>query len=162
MRPSGIALYVFLSLLALFSFLEFVLPLITQKAAKRYLAKFKAQEDRAYEGSEVYESVASVLVRLGGPRWTMALWWMGFVAVILADIAGTARARTQNEFIVIPETPELVVLRVYNEAVVCAPLHRAEKEVEPHFTILRIGSIGEERRLTLQSAKVGPLRVRRE
>lgn len=160
LRPSGVALYFFLGLLALFSFLEFVVPLITQKAVKGYLAKLKAQEDVAYQGSEVYERVARVLVRNAGPRGAMALWWMGFAALFLAHFAGMARARTQNEFIVIPESPELVVLRVYNETLVCAPLHRAEKEIEPPFTILRIGSIGEGRRQTLQSAMVGPLRLR--
>lgn len=136
------------------AFLEFGFPLITQRHKIHYRDKLEAQE-------EVERQVETPIDR--------AIWRMGSTAIIIilclwlglsiSYHAGHAAALKQDEFLVATTSPEMVVLRIYGDKLICAPFERATKEVQRSFIVLKVA---EDPKLMLRLEKVGPLRLKEQ
>jgi len=75
----------------------------------------------------------------------------------LPPILGERIAKNQTEFLVIhstPEMPEMVVLRVYGDTLILAPLDRKRQEVQMIFTVVKISDL----KSPLRNEDVGPLK----
>lgn len=137
-------------------FLEFVLPLITERKVKGYLKKFIANEERdAYANkkslfsimfSEQSNNILIVFVVL------IMIW-------IIAGMAGNSNAKLQRDFLIPSTYPEAVVLRVYGDNLVCAQFDRSSKEIDNAFFVIRVDEVPKPR-LTLN--EVGPLTVKKK
>jgi len=130
---------------------EFLLPLITQRKTRGYLAKLAAVGgNRPQEPPSPL--VLSVLRVLGRQRFILLLW-LGF-AVYMAYSSGQADATKREWFYCPSDSPDVVVVRIYGSAVVGAKYdprsHRLVGE-------LALGTRGEGRSADLKWRKVGPL-----
>ena len=57
--------------------------------------------------------------------------------IYIASSAGTAEALKQDKFLVTNTSPELVVLRIYGDNLICVPFDRTTGEIEQSFSILK-------------------------
>lgn len=139
------------SFIALFSMLiSFLQPLWTQRNVEGYRNKLITKWEREKEDSIKTDELLER--RLGGQSGILIL------AVIVALFAGVFfgganEARTRKEFLIPSTTEQLVVLRVYGDNLICAPLDRGNKEIEQSFYILEMKGI------MLTPENVGPLTV---
>lgn len=138
-----------------FVFLEFIMPLFTQRSKGSYLQKLEAQRKYEIAGPKgVVEHLADFLGRRA---------FLTFLAIIillfLAGLAGESKAVKQDKFFVPSTYPDSVVLRIYGENIICAPLDAKEKEIQKNFFVIRMT---DEPRPMLQLQKIGPLRVKGE
>ena len=79
---------------------------------------------------------------------------MAFLLLFCVFWTGKAVANNQTEFLLVDLPPECVVLRIYADKFICAPLDREKKEVEKRFFIAKIGSDSHQQ---LRMEKIGPL-----
>ncbi|MCJ7497382.1 MAG: hypothetical protein MUO78_04525, partial [candidate division Zixibacteria bacterium] len=82
-----------------------------------------------------------------------------FLVLIFSWEAGRSRALKQDEFLILKASPELVVLRIYGENLICAPFDRTTKEVKKTISIFKIGDDPD---LKLSLEKVGPLHIEKQ
>lgn len=130
--------------------LQFVFPLFTHKN-RTYIGRLEAQEDIDRKVVGVLDYVS----RLFGPDPLIVglVFWFG---ISFSESAGMAQALNQAEFLVTNTSPEMVVLRVYGDNLICAPFDRNTKEVKSDFVFLRIA---EDPNLVLSPEEVGPLHI---
>jgi hypothetical protein len=139
-------------MVAFFAILDFIFPLILQRGKGSYRDKLTAQA----EAEENNRTIGRLLnARFGNVGVTTLLIIM--YGLSLAYAAGRAHGEQQEEFLVIDQSPEVVVLRIYGEYLITAPVDRSTKEVEKKFVILKL-SDNSPTSLTLE--KVGPLKVK--
>jgi magnesium-transporting ATPase (P-type) len=69
-------------------------------------------------------------------------------------IAGKISAERQSKFFVINDSEEKIVLRIYNDILICAPFDRANKKIFLNFSIKKTS----ENSISLKLEKVGPLK----
>jgi hypothetical protein len=74
---------------------------------------------------------------------------------LLSFFAGWGEGLKQEEFLVTNTSPEMVVLRIYGENIICAPFDRSTKEIEGKFVVLKLA---EAPGLVFSLEKIGPLR----
>jgi hypothetical protein len=72
---------------------------------------------------------------------------------------GRMEASSKEEFPVIGGSPEMVILRIYGDKLICAPFDRATKEVKRVYVILKIA---DDLNLKLSLEKVGPLHIEKQ
>ena len=129
-------------------FLQFVFPLIVQRG-KTYVEKLEAQEDTE---RQVVDSYAIMQRKFGNESLLIILLFLGGMTTALS--AGTAEAIRQEEFLVTNTKPELVVLRIYGDNLICVPFNRATGEIEQSFSVMKnTGETG----LVLHLEKLGQL-----
>ena len=75
------------------------------------------------------------------------------VGVLTSFAIGRRRALTQTHFLIPTDTPDLVVLRIYGDLLVCSPFDRNTRRAESTF-VLRKASDGT---CELKLEKIGPL-----
>jgi hypothetical protein len=134
---------------------SFVMPLITQRKVKGYLAKLRAADeidDQKVTKKDDWESPFHKLIRFLGPQ--LLLFLLGLYMVYNA---GRATALRQVNFHIVSTSPERVVLWMTNNYVVCAAFDRTAKEVEPSFVVL---NFAEDPNLEFRLQKIGPLKLR--
>jgi hypothetical protein len=135
---------------ATFAFMQFLLPVFTERRVSGYAAKLEADSRRTSSMSH------SPLVRLLRGHRQLFLPFLGVaLAVLLAQPAGVYSARTRVSFTVVPGSPDRVVVAEYEGSLVTLALDRESSTlsgpVEVHSAEgLANGLVVEE---------LGPLRV---
>ncbi|RJP50866.1 MAG: hypothetical protein C4557_08850 [Anaerolineaceae bacterium] len=133
-----------------FSFLQFVFPLITQRG-KKYADKLEAQNNADMQHVDI---PALMQRKFGNDSLLIVLVFI--FGMVTALSAGAAEATKQEEFLVTNTTPELVVLRIYGDNLICVPFNRATGEIEQSFSIIKnTGETG----LVLRLEKLGQLHL---
>lgn len=132
-------------------FLEFGFPLLTQRHKKGYLEKLRTQDSLDACTTDLPGYVAR---RLG--RGLYSILYVLMLALYVTYHAGQSTALRQSRFLVTPTSPEMVVLGVYGDKIVCAPFDRDSRQVEQSFVVLRLA---EDPNLALRPEDVGPLNV---
>lgn len=131
-------------------FLQFVFPLLTQRG-KTYAEKLEAQENT---DRQVVDTYALIQRRFGNESLLIILFFLGGMFTSLS--AGMAEAIRQEEFLVTNTTPELVVLRIYGDNLICVPFDRKTGEIEQSFSVIKnTGETG----LVLRLEKLGQLHL---
>jgi len=72
---------------------------------------------------------------------------------IISSAIGIVQAVTKEEYYVVNTSPEMVVLRIYGERIICAPFNRISKKIYKNFVIKSINDFG----LVMTLEKIGPL-----
>jgi hypothetical protein len=135
-------------------FFEFLFPLLTQRGRGSYREKLVAQDELDARTKDLYSLLAR---RLGvGPY---ILMFSLLMALVVVYYAGQSAAMRQSTYLVTSTSPEMVVLRIYGDNVICAPFDRNTGEVEPSFVVLKVG---EDPELMLYSERVGPLDLEKQ
>jgi len=145
--------YIFLLiLLIIFSFLEFVFPLLSQKEVKGYREKLIAQDKYDTERistrfiSHFYENVE---------RPTIFIFAIILFVVLFAATFGESKAMRQIDYLTINTSPEAVVIRTYGDKLICLPFDRKSKEFKKRFFVIKIAD--NVNNVTFSSDRVGPL-----
>ena len=77
--------------------------------------------------------------------------------MVAAYFAGMGGARQQRTYLVVAKGESLVVLRVYGDRAICAPLSDSLHQLKPFFSVWDINKGNE---LPLELRKIGPLSMR--
>lgn len=83
---------------------------------------------------------------------TIMLMFSAFVVYIY--FIGSFSAKNQRDYYILKGSPEKVVLRIYNENIVCVPFDRTSKTISYNFSIKKIT----DNSVSLKQEKVGPLK----
>lgn len=109
-----------------------------------------AQEAAMREPPTIYDHISA---RSGIPNFNLYVAAL-IIATLLAGLVGLSEATRQRDFLITNTTPEMVVLRVYGENMICARFDRQNKEVKKSFSILKVA---EDPKLLLNLERIGPL-----
>lgn len=142
-------LLVFLFFISLLLFVDFLQPLIKSTDVKGYRNKLKHQD-------EFFERKIPWLdrfIRKIGMRNILILFFIIPLLFVASNFDGGDTAKRQEEFLIPSTNQQLVVLRIYGDNLICAPLDREAKEIERSFYILEMSDT------VLTPEKVGPLSV---
>jgi len=107
---------------------EFILPLFTQKDKKTYSEKIEADWDSEWRLRESKDAFSWRLVKLVGHK-NIVLVINIFIAAQLVQTAGEVVASRQMRFFTMSNSPEKVVLRIYDDKFICADFDRKTKTV---------------------------------
>lgn len=140
----------FVIMLIVFIFFQFIFPLIVQRGGK-YTDKLKAQEETEEQFTDAF-----VIMRRRFGNSSLIIILVLLLGIVVAESAGIADAINQREFLVTNTNPEMVVLRVYGDNLICAPFDRNTGEVKQSFTVLKIA---DDANLGLSLENIGPLHV---
>lgn len=134
-------------------------PLIAYRGKGTYRAKLEAYEKAEDELITFSDRVVRKWGR--GSPVTIALlaFAMFLLAFLFSSWAGSHRARRQEEFFVIPGSPEVVVLRIYGDKIICAPFNKDSKSIDGTLVIY---SLSKNAPLALKRETIGPLRLLEE
>ena len=143
-------LVVYICLMIAFAFIELVMPMIVHRKKGSYLEKLEAQHER--DRKEV-TLIDIIVKRLGQGSFFIFLALL--IGISFSENAGKEQATSQTDFLVTSTSPELVVLRIYGDNMICAPFNRDTKEVQTRFTIIKMA---DDSKLAFNLEKVGPLR----
>jgi hypothetical protein len=138
-----------------FLFDDFLYPLIIQRWKGTYREKIVAQLRTEMERPRITKMLLGPA--LNSKKASFLLYTAVFI--LLSFLAGHYEARSQIYFYVLSESPNVVLLRIYGENVVCASFDRKEKEISGSLTIQSLSDRGE---LKLRREKIGPLKVKQE
>lgn len=114
-------------------FLEFVLPLISQNKTKGYLEKMKAQHKLDFETNTLINVTAE---KIGYNK--SALIFLVFYLSFLAYFAGSYNAKYQNEFLILKDEKELVVLKTYSKFFLAAKFDRKTKTIFTEYKLILV------------------------
>jgi len=132
--------------------LQLVLPLIKQKSGK-YIDKLEAYEKE--RAADLFVDAAVVVRdRFGNAPIIIVLIFL--FGITIAGTAGRSEAIKQEEFLVTNTTPEMVVLRIYGDNMICVPFDRITGEIEKDFTVLKITDDSD---LVLKLENIGQLHL---
>lgn len=130
--------------------IEFTFPLFQR--GKTYREKLEAQE----EVERNVKGLPDLMMRSPGGRTALISFALILFPLMIAGLAGTRQASKQEAFLMIHGEDDIVVLRIYGDRLICAPLDRAAKTVHRSIIIME-SSPGKP--LRLDSEKVGPLKL---
>ncbi len=137
------------ALVCFFVFLEFLLPLLTQRGKGTYLQKLRARDEHDNK-------------MLWLPDWAVhrfglepvTLFFVAVIAIIVSIGAGRSTALRKEMYLIRQTNPEEVLLKTYQGLMICAPFDRETRTLKRSFRFLKVNSEqGEE--FVLE--KVGPL-----
>jgi hypothetical protein len=147
-----------------FSFLlfgtDFLVPIISERDKEGYLAKLASWDEKSYliriqENSLLIRAIEKGMDLLGGTIVEIGIYIsMGLVIVYLL---GMSTARNQKQFRVTNTTPEMVVLYIGDDKLICSPFNRITKEIEPVFKVIEYAGNND---LEFRLEEVGPLKLR--
>jgi len=132
-------------------FLEFILPLLTQRGKGNYWKKLEAQDKLETQ----IKTLDSILIRRIGVTPSVLVFALIWV-IFLAYVAGYTGAAKQSTYLVTSTSPEMVVLRIYGDNIICAPFNRNTRGVKPSFVVLKVG---DDYTLKLNYEHIGPLKL---
>ena len=133
-------------------FFLFIFHMLTQRDKSSYQDKLVAQDELDAHTRDLWSLFAK---RFGVGPYNLLLSLV--IALLVIYMAGQSAAMRQSSYLVTSTFPEMIVLRIYGDNIICAPFDREAREVEPSFIVLRIG---EDPELMLYSESVGPLSLR--
>jgi hypothetical protein len=138
-------------LFVVYFFIEFLLPLLTQRKTKGYLNKLIAQGELDESRSGVFHHIATYMGRSG-----LLLVLIFFIGINLSWSVGNAMAKSQREFLVTNTSPKLVVLQIYGDYFICVPFDKQSKKVFTDFKILKMT---ENSNIVFSLEEIGPLKI---
>ena len=127
-------------------FLQFGVPLMTQRGKTSYRDKLKA-EDTAEA-----ESTGGLMCYIEYSARLIIIWLV--IALVVSYNAGQVTALRIRTFLVPSTIPDTVVLRIYGDKLVCAPLDRESSRLKGGFTVLKLG---ENSKVVLRPENLGPV-----
>jgi hypothetical protein len=139
--------------LVIFGFALFVLPVFGRKG--KYVDRLADADKGIPENNNPWEG--NLLDRLFNFLGRKLLYVLLYIYIFLSIVfqVGISNAITQKNYYVINSIPEMVILYMDNEDIICAPFDREIKKVSSEFKILRISENSD---LTYQLEIIGPLR----
>ncbi len=142
--------YFVLIFLCILIFLSLVFPLIVQPG-KTFISKLEVQEKLDLQ---FVDAISLMHIKFGKEALlVLAVFLFG---IYVAPSAGKSEAIKQEEFLVTNTTPELVVLRIYGDNLICVPFNRTTGEIEENFSVIKnTGETG----LALRLEKLGQLHL---
>jgi len=152
----GISLYFMLFFIFGILFVEFILPLFSQRKIKGYKNKLERQEQK----DEMHKSIMSSWLTSyseGRSLFKYAVIVLTIFSLFFMDTLGGAYARHQSSFLILKSNPELVVLRKYSGKFICAEFDREKKEILNVFYLKNLDRVANEG-IKIATEVVGPLR----
>ena len=146
----------FLFVFVLIGIPEFILPLFTQKDKKTYSEKIDADWNAEWRLRESQNSLSWRLLKTIGHK-NITLVINIFIAAQLVQTAGEFVASRQIQFFTLNSPSEKVVLRIYNDKLICADVDRNTKILKDGIAILKKDDLGV---TNLKIEKVGPLKTK--
>lgn len=135
--------------LVILIFIQFVMPLITQRKITGYISKLETQ-DRV-------EREAPVLLDYFIKRAGITIISLGILVLLFLSVmfvVGYNTAVRQTDFLVPSTNEDLVVLRIYGENLICAQYDIETREVYKTFIVIKLD---DEPRPQLRLVRLGPL-----
>lgn len=149
--------WLFLVVLFLIGIPEFILPLFTQKDKKTYSEKIDADWDSEWRLREAKNTFSWRLLKSVGHK-NIVLVINIFIVAQLVQTAGEVVASRQIRFFTMPSAAEKVVLRIYNDKLICADFDRKTKTVKSGVAILKPDDSNV---TSLKLEMLGPLKIER-
>lgn len=146
------------SVIIIVVFLNFGVPLFTQRGKGPYIEKLRAEYATDSEVKTVYDRFLDGLFGIAGPKVYFAMIFLIILIIVIMPLAGFFRARTARDFYTINKNQDLVVLRIYGDNLICAPINKEKKEVTAGIIIVKFS---DESKGVLRLEKVGPLHSRK-
>jgi hypothetical protein len=141
-------LITYLVVCLIFAFFDFIFPLITQRGMKTYTEKLHAQEEIESQFKSLPQEVS---IKYG--RDTALLVMLLIMGYLISSNAGLAEAMRQKSFLFTNTQPQLVVLRIYSNRLICAQYDDVNNEILQQFSIIELG----ENTPALSLRSVGPI-----
>jgi hypothetical protein len=116
-----------------FIFFDFIFPLITQRGKKTYTEKLQTQEEIESQFRSLPQEVG---IRYG--RDTATLVMLLIMGYLISSNAGLAEAMHQKSFLFTNTQPQLVVIRIYSDRLICAQYDDVNNEILPQFSIIEL------------------------
>jgi len=140
-----------LFILPLLLFLDLIVrPLISQRKIKGFRSKLIEEKKKIFKANE------------NTPKWLLnylipiSLFMLLFVVTyLIAIFQGRADASIKKEFLVVPDTPNLVVLQATQNRLICVKLNADNVSYTRNYIILPIEN---ESGITLNKISIGPLK----
>lgn len=136
-----------------FAFMQFVLPLFTQRGVPGYVEKLNA------DTADKRSSTPSPLTRFALKRPQLFLPALAFgLVLLLAEPVGVYTARTRVSYAVIPGAPERVVVAEYRGSFVTLELDRETSTLMPPIMVTRPEDVSE----GLRVERLGPIQLQKD
>jgi hypothetical protein len=134
---------------------EFVVPLYTQKDKPTFLEKVKANREacRAQFIKRRNEKRPFYTVFTDDPLFVGALL---LCVLVVPPMVGNSRARTQVDFLVMCDQPDVAIARIYSNTAIGVRFERGCKSAQPEIIVLDLK--GSPNR-AMRWEKIGPLRM---
>jgi phage shock protein PspC (stress-responsive transcriptional regulator) len=134
-------------------FMEFIVPLITQRGKGTYYQKLETQEEKNKQMEPT--SIWDLFTYKRSVTITLYLITTISLLYVFANWAGMVEAREQKGFFIIKEPKPFVVLRIYGDKFICAPFDSKARTVEKTLYIL---DTPKQDGIWLDWREVGPLK----
>jgi hypothetical protein len=135
--------------------LEFGTPLLAQRGKGNFSEKLRYQEE--FESQQKKSHLSNVFSRLGV---SSAIVFVTLIySLFIAYSCGRAAAKKQESFLVLKETSNVAVLRIYGDNLVGAAYDGKSKKLTGEFLLRKVGDASSDS-LTLQ--KIGHLSAKTE
>jgi hypothetical protein len=116
-----------------FLFFDFIFPLLTQRDKKTYTEKLIGQEEIE---SSIQYLPKNINIKFG--REVAIFITLFILGVMISSDAGLAEAIRKEDYLFINTQPQLIVIRIYSNRLICAQYDEMKKEVLPIFTIITL------------------------
>jgi len=138
--------------LAFFLFIIFGMPLITQRNKKTYLEKVEAHEERDTQllSTTLLHSFRQSIF----PNILVIVGYI-FLFISLSNVIGEFKAINKKDYIIIKGMPEIVVLRAYEDQLICSHFDRNTKQIDKKFFVVEKKSTSVE----YHQENIGPLYI---
>lgn len=137
----------------LYSILEFVFPLLTQRHVKGYVAKLESQEEIEPPPLTL---ILKIRQRLGYSGFMCILWCC--LIIFLALYAGDAKARNKTVYIVADQSMTQAVVAIYGDLIISCTFDPQTKLLNGELSISQLTD-GKERSFIPE--QIGPLKRKR-
>lgn len=119
-------------------FIDWILPLFTQRSIVGYLNKIHA----AYQADLAIDQPTDKLLKIGGGQ-IGKLFLLCYVVSLMAYLAGGLEARLKNQFMVLYGPPERIVLKIYDQNLIAATFDRKLRQISNDFVVIPISKTPE-------------------
>jgi len=152
LRKQDILFYIIIFIIIIF--FEIIWPIMVFRNEKSIKDKFIA--DEIAESKTRERGILGRLHEAIGPLFSNLIYII-ILGSILAHSAGRARAFTQEQFNLLGDNSNIVVVRIYSDTLVAVPVDLKTKMVEKKIIIQKFG---ENNRLELVPSQIGPLKFK--
>ena len=153
-RHKLLNILIWVGVICLVIIIQYVVPIFEHRKAKGYIKKLEMSAKA--EAPVALRSLVGRLATKYGIENIKLIFYSAFFVPWVAFSLGVSTAQREEYFLVIQNIPELVILRIYGDNVVSAPLIRNENKIEPTIIIQKIGNGPP---LEAKRQKVGPLEI---
>lgn len=143
-------LYLFI-LSAYWAFFDFIWPLMTQRKIHGY--RNKLAEQYKIDTQPLF-TLPDFLRRYKTSIVTIAIALM--LLFLIASYEGKRAAAIKEDFLIPSSYPQSIVLKIYRDYLICAPLNSDNTSIKTEYFFIKLG---DDTNLKLSSHKLGPLEV---